>query len=116
MIEGKENSRHGISLPVQMLIWALLFGLLILLGIGLVHAQQGTIQPGDKVPDFSLALFTGYEYNSQPTVKIGDLRGMVVFINYWASWCMPCEQEAPVLEQVWEYYQPSGKVVFLESV
>ncbi len=113
MAEVKADSRPGISLWIQILIWAFLIGLLILLGIGLKRAQQGTIQPGVEVPDFSLTLFSGYEYNGQSKVKISDLRGKVVFINFWASWCKPCEQEAPALEQTWEYYQPIGKMVFL---
>lgn len=113
MMEVKANSRHGIPLWIQILIWAFLLGLLIFLGIGLQRAQQGTIQPGDKVPDFSLTLFSGYEYNGQSTVNISDLRGKVVLINFWASWCKPCEQEAPALEQAWRYYQSNDKVVFL---
>ncbi len=113
MEEVKSNPRRGVPLWTQILVWVLLLGLLTLLGFGLVRARQGTVQPGDQVPDFSLTLYSGYEYNGQSAVKISDLRGRVVFINFWASWCKPCEQEAASLEQAWEYYQPSGKVVFL---
>lgn len=113
MVEVKSNPHRGVSLWIQILIWAFLAGLLILLGTGLVRARQGTIQPGETVPDFTLTLFSGYEYNGQSEVKLSDLRSKVVFINFWASWCKPCEQEAPALEQAWEYYQASGRVVFL---
>jgi cytochrome c biogenesis protein CcmG, thiol:disulfide interchange protein DsbE len=113
MTQVVANPRRGVSLWVQVLVWTLLAGLLILVGTGLARARQGTIQPGDEVPDFSLTLYSGYEYNGQSVVRISDLRGKVVFINFWASWCKPCEQEAPALEQAWEYYQPSGRVVFL---
>jgi cytochrome c biogenesis protein CcmG/thiol:disulfide interchange protein DsbE len=34
-------------------------------------------------------------------------------VNFWASWCKPCEQEAADLEAAWEYYQPRGDVLFL---
>ena len=113
MAEVNSNQHRGVSLWTQILIWVLLLGLLILVGFGLVRARQGTVQPGDQVPDFTLTLYSGYESNGQSAVKISDLRGKVVFINFWASWCKPCEQEAASLEQAWEYYQPSGKVVFL---
>lgn len=113
MAEATANLRRGVPLWVQILIWAFLVSFLVLMGIGVTRAQQGTIQPGDEVPDFSLTLFSGYEHNGQSKVKLSELRGKVIFINFWASWCKPCEQEAPVLEEAWKYYQPSGKVVFL---
>ena len=105
--------RRGVSLWVQILIWAFLGGFLVLIGLGMARAQQGTVQPGYEVPDFSLTLFSGYEYNGQSEVTISELRGKVLFINFWASWCKPCEQEAAVLEAAWKYYQPDGRVVFL---
>ena len=107
------NLRHSVPLWTQILIWIFLVGLLVLLALGVTRAQRGTVQPGEKIPDFSLTLFSGYEYNHQPEVKISDLHGKVVFINFWASWCKPCEQEAAALEEAWKYYQSSGKVVFL---
>lgn len=106
-------SRRGVPLSAQIVVWAFLVGLLVLMGLGVSRAQQGTVQPGDKVPDFSLTLFSGYEYNGQSEVKISELRGKVIFINFWASWCKPCEQEARVLEEAWKYYGPDGRVVFL---
>ena len=111
--ETTATSRRGVSLWVQILIWTFLVIFLALMGIGVTRAQQGTVQPGYVVPDFSLTLFSGYEYNGQSEITISALRGKVLFINFWASWCKPCEQEAPVLEVAWKYYQPDGKVVFL---
>lgn len=105
--------RRRVSLRAQILIWALLASLLVLLGFGVGRAYQGTVQPGYVVPDFRLALFGGYEYNSRSEVKLSDLRGKVVFVNFWASWCKPCEQEAPYLEQAWQFYRDGGQVVFL---
>lgn len=113
MTEPTAFVRRGVPLWAQIIIWTFLVGLLVLVGMGLRRAQQGTVQPGYQVPDFSLTLFSGYEYNDQSEVKISDLHGKVVFINFWASWCKPCEQEAAALEEAWKFYQPTGKVVFL---
>ncbi len=113
MTETTAISRRAVPLWAQILVWTFLVIFLALMGIGVTRAQQGTVQPGYKVPDFSLTLFSGFEYNGQSEVKLSNLRGKVIFINFWASWCKPCEQEAAVLEEAWRYYRPSGKVVFL---
>jgi cytochrome c biogenesis protein CcmG/thiol:disulfide interchange protein DsbE len=44
---------------------------------------------------------------------LSDFRGKVVVLNFWASWCKPCEQEAAELEQAWQKYGAEGDVVFL---
>ena len=113
MTETIITSKRRVPLWTQILIWGLLISLLVLVGLGLKRTQQGTIQPGENVPDFSLTLFSGYEYDGQTNIKLSDLRGRVIFVNFWASWCKPCEQEAPALEDAWQYYQVDGRVVFL---
>jgi len=105
--------KRGVPLWAQIIVWVGLVSLLVILGCGLLRARQGTVQPGDAIPDFTLKLYSGYEYNGQSEVKLSELSGKVVVINFWASWCKPCEQEAAELEQAWQYYQPGGQVIFL---
>lgn len=87
--------------------WVGLAGLLLLLFVGLLRAQEGSISVGSQVPDFTLTTFEGEQ------IKLSSLRGKVVVVNFWASWCKPCEQEAADLESAWRYYQERGDVVFL---
>lgn len=92
--------------PGALAVLTLLVGLLAALGLGLARSQAGPVGVGDPVPSFTLTTFEG------EALAIEDLRGQVVVINFWASWCKPCEQEAADLEQAWRMYRDQG-VIFL---
>ncbi len=89
----------------KVLSFGLILALLGLLAWGLRITQAGQVQTG-MAPDFSLTSFSG------ETLTLSELRGQVVVINFWASWCPPCREEAAYLEQTWRNYQDRG-VVFI---
>jgi cytochrome c biogenesis protein CcmG/thiol:disulfide interchange protein DsbE len=91
----------------RILVWVALLALLALLALGLQRAQQGPVTIGDKVPNFTLTTFDGQQ------ISLDEHKGKVVVLNFWASWCKPCEQEAADLEAAWRAYEQSGNVVFL---
>jgi len=85
--------------------FAVILALLALLAWGLKKAQAGPIASG-MAPDFTLTSFDGR------TLTLSELRGQVVIINFWASWCPPCREEAAYLEQTWRKYEDKA-VVFI---
>jgi len=91
----------------RILVWVGLFTLLGLVAISLVRGQQGPVAIGKTAPGFTLTTFDG------ETITLSGLKGKVVVVNFWASWCKPCEQEAADLEAAWRYYQPRGDVAFI---
>lgn len=62
---------------------------------------------GEKAPDFELETLTG------DTVKLSDYRGKKVMLNFWATWCPPCKEEMPDMEQL---YQENGEEVVILAV
>src|SRR5581483_7895462 len=88
-------------------------GLLFLLGYSLTSQSQaqtsglgGQTMAHTPAHDFNLPRFDG------GTLRLADLKGQPVMINFWASWCVPCREEAPILQQTWEEYRDKG-VVFV---
>ena len=59
-------------------------------------SEDEGLQVGKKAPDFTLKTYNG------KTVKLSDLKGKRVLLNFWASWCGPCEEEMPVMQKVYE--------------
>ena len=92
---------------VVIVAFALLIGFLALIAWGLRRAMSGPISVGDKVPAIEMISFDGQTYNT------ADLAGKVIVLNFWASWCKPCEQEAAELEMASQYFKDSDQVVFL---
>jgi cytochrome c biogenesis protein CcmG/thiol:disulfide interchange protein DsbE len=68
-----------------------------LLGFGLLNKGAAKIAIGDPVPDEALPALPGPGKGS-----IADHRGEWVLVNLWASWCVPCREEAPVLQDFYE--------------
>ena len=95
----------AIASPGAIVAFFLLFALLGLVAWGLVKSRRGPVDRG-MAPDFTLTSFEG------KTVTLSNLRGQVVIINFWASWCLPCREEAAYLEQTWRKYKDQG-VVFI---
>ncbi|HEY9474124.1 MAG TPA: TlpA disulfide reductase family protein [Mycobacteriales bacterium] len=78
-----------------------------LLASGLRHDPSVTASPlvGRTAPDFTLPGLDG------PPVHLSDLRGQVVVVNFWASWCAECHTEQPALNAVWDQFRDSGVVL-----
>ena len=102
-----EGQQRRLPVWVILIAFAMLVGFMALIGWGLSRAMRGSIVVGDPVPAFSLTTFDGKD------ISTADYSGKVIVVNFWASWCKPCEQEARELQEAFQYYNEKGEVVFL---
>ena len=85
-----------------------LVGLIIVWAINLQDIESADLN-GQTAPDFTLSLFDQFEENE---IRLSDLKGQVVVVNFWASWCVECYKEADLLEQTWRDYKDKG-IIFI---
>jgi peroxiredoxin len=69
------------------------------------------IEPGLPAPAFSLPVL-----GSDASVSLASLRGQVVLLNFWATWCKPCEDEMPAMESLHQALGPQGFALIAVSV
>ena len=88
---------------------SLILGLLLAFGVGFLIAQgvgearrMAPVKSGAKAPDFNMAKLEG------GTLSLGQLRGKVVMLDFWATWCPPCREEMPSLVKLAKQYEGKG--------
>src|SRR6266567_6440637 len=112
--KGRAQKRRIVLFVVASLLSV---GLLALLGSQLLVPAQNQSDAGSSplidhpAPDFTLAVL-GPHAGSAPTIHLASLKGKPIMLNFWASWCIPCQHEAPLLQATWQHVQSQG-VVFL---
>ncbi len=105
--DGGHPGPHRRSARVFRLVCVALAGLLValLLGWGLRRDPQliRTVLAGKLAPNFDLPTLDGND-----TIRLSDLRGQVVVVNFWASWCTACREEHPNFMAAWQRYRDQG--------
>jgi len=91
-----------LKLTGQVVAVALVAGLLGLLIWKVAHGSGKTAEPKN---------FTLPRLDQPGKLELASLRGKVVVLNFFASWCPPCKQEAPEIEKIWQQYRKKGVVV-----
>lgn len=93
-------------LPVFFLVLVVMYGILT----RRIDNVAGAPQVGLTLADFTLSDLQGH------TVRLSDLRGQVVFINVWATWCPPCVEEMPTIQKLYDRLHARGLHVLAVSI
>jgi peroxiredoxin len=72
--------------------------------------ERGQIQAGDKAPDFVLTDMEGKKH------KLSEYEGQGVFLNFWGTWCKPCEKEMPYMNNQYKQFKDQGVQVLAVNV
>lgn len=84
----------------------LALSLVLMLGLSSVQAESMNV----PAPDFTL------ESRQGENLRLRDFRGEVVMLNFWASWCGPCRQEMPLMDELYEQYKDLGFTILAVNV
>jgi len=81
----------------------------------LVGSPTTGLRPGSMAPELTTTRSDGTTFeltdlDGRP-IRLADLRGKVVWLNFWASWCPPCQAETPVLREIATAWGPRGLVI-----
>lgn len=68
------------------------------------------VVPPMEAPNFTTEMLDGKK------VGLQDFRGKVIFLNFWASWCTPCREEMPAMEELYQAFKDKGFVVVAVNV
>jgi peroxiredoxin len=94
---------------VIVLGFAIVAGLIVMRGGSASSGSGGLkvgMKPGMLAPDFVLQ-----DVNTGKNVQLSSLRGKPVWVNFWATWCPPCQQEMPDMQGIYNEYQSKGLVL-----
>jgi cytochrome c biogenesis protein CcmG/thiol:disulfide interchange protein DsbE len=80
---------------------------LVALWLAGIPGAAAALEAGAPVPDLAAAPLDG----NAAEIRLSALRGRVVYIDFWASWCVPCRQSMPVLDDLFRRLEPRGLTV-----
>ena len=87
-----------------LVVVAILFGL-----IALPRLSPRSKNEGHAATDFTLEVIHGGDPGNR--IRLSDLLGKAVILDFWASWCVPCREQMPIVDQVLQRFQDKGLVV-----
>lgn len=81
--------------------------LFLYIGLASIPISIATAKEAVKLPDFSLSPFT----NAESQLSLGDIDGKVVYLDFWASWCIPCRKTFPFMNALQDKHESDDFVV-----
>ena len=94
-------------------ILAVLFGAVIFAIVSNIKDDDKAVDVGDKAPDFELPQVRNVD---SEVLRLSELKGKGLMLNFWATYCEPCEEEMPYMESLYPEYKEKGIEIVAVSV
>nr|WP_026682735.1 thiol-disulfide oxidoreductase ResA [Priestia megaterium] len=95
-------------------ILAVLIGAIVFALISNIQADNSVYQIGDDAPDFKLKQIN--KNNKEEMIQLSDFEGKGVMLNFWGTWCKPCEEEMPYMQALYPKYKDKGIEIIAVSL
>lgn len=110
----KKKSKKRNRLIFRTIILAVLLAAVVFALITNAKKDNTIYKIGDKAPDFQLQQIN--KNNELETIRLSDYKGKGIMLNFWATYCKPCEKEMPYMEELYPQYKDKDKDKGIEII
>ncbi|GAB3052617.1 thiol-disulfide oxidoreductase ResA [Virgibacillus ainsalahensis] len=105
-VKRKKKNKKRNRLIFRTSIIAVLLAAVVFTLVSNLQADNTVYRVGDQAPDFKLQQIS--DNNELESVQLSDLRGKGVMLNFWGTWCEPCKDEMPYMQDLYPEYKDKG--------
>lgn len=105
-MQNKRQHKKRNRIITRSLILGVLGVTVVFTLISFLKDDDKVYDEGDKAPDFELEQIS--DNNDKDNIKLSDLRGKGVMLNFWGTFCEPCKEEMPFMEDLYPEYKDKG--------
>lgn len=109
----KKNKRKN-RLIFRTSILIVMVGAIIFALVSNIQADKTIYQVGDEAPDFELKQIN--KNNELESIRLSDFKGQGIMLNFWGTWCKPCEEEMPYMQELYPVYKEKGIEIIAVSL
>lgn len=109
----KKNKREN-RLIFRTFILIVMVAAIIFALVSNIQADKTIYQVGDDAPDFELKQIN--KNNELESIRLSDFKGQGVMLNFWGTWCKPCEEEMPYMQELYPEYKEKGIEIIAVSL